>query len=67
MEEIRNIKRVGNYSMGQAEPEDCAKCHSAVWGTIIIDGLCLDCYVSNRFEPLVIKAAVPGGDFWRTK
>lgn len=43
MEEKRIIKRVGNYSMSQAEPTDCIICKNAMYGTVIIDGLCLSC------------------------
>jgi len=46
-EETRIITRVGNYSIGQSYPEDCIKCHNAKYATVIIDGLCLDCYLEE--------------------
>lgn len=47
MEENRVIKRVGGYSTMQAEPEECYKCKDAKFGTVIIDGLCLDCLLAE--------------------
>ena len=47
MEETRIIKRVGNYSTSQANPEDCNICHNAKWATILINNVCLDCYLKN--------------------
>ena len=44
-EETRIIKRVGNYSTNQAEPGDCIICQNANFGTVIIDKICLDCYL----------------------
>ena len=49
-EETRIIKRVGNYSTSQATTEDCIQCSNAKFGTIIIDGLCLDCLLIPRDE-----------------
>jgi len=50
MEETRTIKRVGNYSTMQGNPEDCTRCGNAQYGTIIIDGLCLDCFEEKILE-----------------
>lgn len=52
MEETRVIQRVGSYSTGQAERNDCKKCRDAVWGTVIIDGLCLDCLLAVQKRAL---------------
>ena len=43
-EEKRNIQMVGHYSFKQVEPTDCEICHNAKYGTVLIDGACLDCY-----------------------
>ena len=43
MEEKRIIAVVGNYRHSQAEPTDCLGCKEAMWGTVLIDGYCVDC------------------------
>ena len=50
MEETRIIKRVGYYTTQQAKPEDCKQCHKAIWGTIIVDDICLDCLIKVRSQ-----------------
>lgn len=50
MEETRIIKHVGNYSYSQATPEDCEICHNAKYGTVLIDKLCLDCYIKKQLN-----------------
>jgi len=45
-EETSVIKSVGR-PLEQATPEDCKKCHNAKIGTIIINGLCLDCFLAQ--------------------
>lgn len=44
-----SIKVVGNYRHSQAEPTDCAKCHNAKWGSVLIDGICAECLTSGRY------------------
>jgi len=46
-QETRVIKRVGNYSTSQAYITDCTVCKNAKFGTVIIDGVCLDCLLMN--------------------
>jgi len=41
-EETRVIEIVGNYPKGQADT-DCIMCHNAKFGTVLVDGVCLDC------------------------
>jgi hypothetical protein len=44
MEETRIIERVGGYStINGKNPGDCIICHNAKMGTILVDGICLDC------------------------
>jgi len=43
-EDERNIKRVGHYLIDQADISDCVKCKNAKQGTVLIDGLCIDCH-----------------------
>jgi hypothetical protein len=43
VEETRTIEIVGNYSKKQAYPEDCFVCRNAKMGTVLVDGVCLDC------------------------
>ena len=66
MEESKIIKRVGNYSTSQASPGDCVKCHKAKFGTMIIDGVCLDCYEGKILERDIItkllEIAIPSLD-----
>ena len=50
MEENRLIARVGNYSTRQAYPSDCTNCHDAKYATVIIDSLCLDCFVNAKIK-----------------
>ena len=50
MEEDRSIRIVGNYSLYQAAPEDCIECKNAKYATVLIDGKCLDCLLSEREE-----------------
>ncbi len=50
MEESKTIKRVGNYSTQQANPEDCVMCHNARFGTIVVGEVCLDCYEQKILE-----------------
>ena len=47
----KELKRVGNYSMQVVEPDACSTCHAALWGTVIIDNICLEC----RFEEIAEK------------
>jgi len=49
-EETRRIQIVGNYSMPQAGVEDCVRCHNAKFATVIVDGLCLDCWSKKIIE-----------------
>ena len=51
--ETRVIKRVGNYSTSQADMVDCINCNNASMATVIIDGLCLDCYVREAIEKAI--------------
>lgn len=49
MAEMREIKTVGSYSPSStANPEDCTVCYSALWGDVIIDGVCSSCSVSQK-------------------
>jgi len=50
MEETRSIEVVGNYGFSQADEEDCQQCHKAKMGTVLIDGLCIDCFKINTIE-----------------
>lgn len=54
-EESRIIKRVGYYSTSQVDPGDCKRCHNATWGTILIDNICLDCFILKTEEAAVIE------------
>lgn len=53
-EETRIIRRVGGYSTQQAYPEDCKRCHDAALATVIIDGLCLNCFEEAVVEKHLI-------------
>ncbi len=59
MEETRIIKRVGNYSTTQAKPTDCILCQNALWGTVIIDNVCLECMEKDLIRQVanIIKGA----------
>lgn len=54
-EDSRIVKRVGAYTTNQAEQNDCERCHDATWGTVLIDGLCLDCYVGKMKDKDLIR------------
>ncbi len=51
--------RVGNYSMGQAEPQECDSCHNAHWASVIVEMLddklnierkmCIECILRERY------------------
>ena len=44
-----NFRMVGSYTGPQAvEPSYCTKCHNALWGTIIINGICAECLMSRK-------------------
>ena len=62
MEETRNIKRVGNYSTSQADTDDCEYCHNAKFATVIIDGLCLDCYLIEAIKQCKAAFATMGNN-----
>lgn len=52
------FKRVGRYSMGQANPEDCKSCHNAKWATVLANGVCLDCLLHPIMSGLEVGAAL---------
>lgn len=54
MEESRIIEIVGSYSKRQVNREDCIVCHNARFATVVIDGLCLDCYGKKIVEKQTI-------------
>ncbi len=57
MEERQDLyEMVGNYSIPQADIKDCKRCHNAELGTIIINGLCVECRDAKILEKdLLIK------------
>ena len=42
-ETTKSIERVGAYSTLQCTPEDCTICKDAMYATMIVDGICLEC------------------------
>ena len=66
MEEERSLKMVGHYSMSQGVPTDCLQCNDAKWGTVLVNDLCLDCFMTGMF---VAEISLPckiymDGDQW---
>jgi len=53
-EEKRNIRMVGHYSFRQVEPEACEICHNAKYGTVLIDGVCLECH-DKEIEQAILE------------
>jgi|SRR3990167_1511642 len=49
----KTIKRVGNYSMSVVEPNACNICNDALWGTVIIDDICMECRIREITEKLL--------------
>lgn len=46
---MREIKTVGTYTnSGFVSPQDCTVCHNALYGDIIIDGICSACTNSQN-------------------
>ena len=62
MEDVRIVKRVGNYSTAQAEPEDCKVCGDAKYATVLIDDTCLDCLLEGRGQNLMQPIIMQGVD-----
>jgi len=52
------IKRVGNYSMSVVEPDACNICNDALWGTVIIDDICVECRIKELTEKLLFIADI---------
>ena len=57
-ETSKTIKRVGNYSMMIVEPDACIACHDALWGTVIIDNVCLECSLKEITNKLTFTTHI---------
>jgi len=54
----KTIKRVGHYNMSVVEPAACSICHDALWGTVIIDYICVECRLREVTEKLLFAVDI---------
>ena len=60
METTLKIRRIGNYSMIQAKPnEHCYVCENEEMGDVLIEGICGKCLIKNYHKKILTEIIVP--------